>query len=103
MFNGYVSGDHEGHLTQSMFNLFNKKNEKNKVATKKVVFKLDGMHCVSCSMNIDGELEEMSGVINASTSYAKSSCAIEFDPTKVKERDLTQTIKKLGYEATVQL
>ena len=38
---------------------------------KKLVLKIKGMHCTSCAMNIDGELEDTKGVKEANTSYAK--------------------------------
>ena len=50
-----------------MFNLFKKAH-----SGQEVVLKIDGMHCTSCSLSIDGELEDLPGVISASTSYAKS-------------------------------
>lgn len=75
-----------------MFGMFNKK-------PKGTVVKIaiDGMHCTSCSMNIDGELEDLDGVVNATTSYAKSESVVEFDPQKVSQKELEAVITKLGY------
>lgn len=67
--------------------------------TKKVLFKITGMHCTSCSMNIDGELEDTDGVTSASTSYAKQQTSVEFDESKLKLDDITLIIKKAGYDA----
>jgi len=75
-----------------MFGLFKKQT-----AGEKVVFKIDGMHCTSCSMNIDGELEDTKGVISATTSYAKATCKIQFDPAKVTRAKLQKVIEELGY------
>ncbi len=83
-----------------MFHVFDKKSEKVSSTHKKVVFKIDGMHCVSCSLNIDGELEDTQGVMSASTSYARSMCQVTFDSSKVKEKDLVKIIQKLGYTVT---
>jgi len=60
-------------------------------------FKIEGMHCSSCAMNIDFDLEDLDGVTKAQTSYARSECEVEFDPVKIKEKDLIETIKKAGY------
>ena len=38
---------------------------------KTVTLKIVGMHCTSCAMNIDFELEDIKGVKEASTNYAK--------------------------------
>lgn len=62
-----------------------------------VEIKIDGMHCTSCSMNVDGELEDLDGVISASTSYAKSKSVVEFDPKKVDQDKIETVIKNLGY------
>ncbi len=59
--------------------------------------KIEGMHCSSCAMNIDFDLEDLEGVASAKTSYAKAISEVEFDPVKIKEKDLIETIKKAGY------
>lgn len=86
-----------------MFKIFTRNQKTDSSVTTKVMIKLDGMHCVSCGMNIDGELEDLPGVLRASTSYAKSLCTVEYDPQQIKERDLIQAIKKLGYSANIEL
>lgn len=62
-----------------------------------IIFFLSGLHCVSCALNIDNSLEELSGVINAQTSYPKSQTKVEFDPQKITPVKLIKTIKSLGY------
>ncbi len=81
-----------------MFNPFKKQTNQN---SQKIVFKIDGMHCVSCSLNIDGELEDTEGVISASTNYARSQSEIEFDPNIVSEDTLKNVIEGLGYTISV--
>lgn len=75
-----------------MFNLFKKKTNGQTVA-----FKIEGMHCTSCAMNIDGDLEDTEGVISATTSYAKSQTVITYDPSKVTQDKLKQVIESLEY------
>jgi P-type Cu+ transporter len=65
--------------------------------TKK--FKILGMHCVSCAMNIDGELEDTEGVKSCNTSYAKQETEVEFDEKKVDEEKIVEIIKSVGYTA----
>lgn len=69
---------------------------------KKAIFKIEGMHCVSCAMNIDGELEDTDGVKEASTNYARQLTEVTFEPGKVTVGELITTIKKLNdkYDAT---
>ncbi len=59
--------------------------------------KIQGMHCSSCAMNIDFDLEDLEGIKSAKTSYAKQECEIEFDEAKVTDEIIVQTIKKTGY------
>lgn len=66
-----------------------------------IKFKITGMHCSSCSMNIDGELEDMPGVIKADTSYAKAQAIVEFDADKISPEKILEIIKATGYEAEV--
>lgn len=59
------------------------------------------MHCVSCAMNIDGELEDTPGVTSAITNYAKAQTKVEFDEEKVSADHLLEAVKKAGYNANV--
>ncbi len=62
-------------------------------------FKITGMHCSSCSLTIDMDLEDLPGVKSSSTSYAKAETEVEFDSDKVTDNLILETIKKSGYTA----
>jgi len=66
------------------------------------VFTITGMHCTSCAMNIDGELEDTGKVKNAKTNYAKAITEVEFNAEEISEIEIVEIIKKTGYEAQVQ-
>lgn len=70
-----------------------------KVIKKKL--KIEGMHCTSCAMNIDFDLEDLDGIKVAKTSYAKQECEIEFDEEIVTDEIIVQTIQKTGYQAQI--
>ncbi len=57
-----------------------------------------GMHCTSCAMNIDFELEDLDGVQSASTNYAKAKTVVTFDPKKVTVDKLSDAIRGLNYD-----
>lgn len=78
-----------------MFGIFPKKNQGDTV-----IFKIDGMHCTSCSLNIDGELEDLDGVISAQTSYAKATTKVTFDAEVVNPKKIQQVVEDLGYKAS---
>lgn len=63
----------------------------------KIVVKIDGLHCTSCSLLIDNTLEDLPGVISSSTSYAKSECIVSFDAEQCSISAIEQTISELGY------
>ncbi|MBI4096499.1 MAG: heavy-metal-associated domain-containing protein [Candidatus Levybacteria bacterium] len=67
---------------------------------KKLKFKIEGMHCVSCAMSIDFDLEDL-GVKNAKTSYAKQETEVEFDEERIKPQAIIDQIKKTGYKASL--
>lgn len=63
-------------------------------------FKITGMHCSSCALTIDMDLEDLEGVGSAQTSYAKAETEVEFDSEKVDLQEIVEIIKKTGYSAT---
>lgn len=67
---------------------------------KKVILKINGMHCTSCAMNIDGELEDTEGVVSSNTNYAKSTTEVSFDQKRLSEDQIIEVIKNVGYEVT---
>lgn len=70
---------------------------------QKVKLNIFGMHCTSCAMNIDGELEDTEGVKEAKTNYAKQQTEVTFDPEKISPDKIINIIKKLddSYDAEV--
>lgn len=66
---------------------------------KKLKLKILGMHCTSCAMNIDGELEDIEGVKCSNTSYAKAVTEVEFDEEKITHVKIIEIVKKVGYVA----
>lgn len=67
--------------------------------TAKTKFKITGMHCTSCAMSIDGELEDTEGVREANTNYAKNQTEVSFDTDKLTQETIISIIKKVGYTA----
>lgn len=62
-------------------------------------FKVDGMHCSSCAVNIDFDLEDLNGVKAAKTSYAKQETEVDFDKGKISPEEIVKAIQKTGYQA----
>jgi copper chaperone CopZ len=68
----------------------------------KQIFKVDGMHCTSCAMSIDGDLEDTEGVKEANTNFAKSTTEVRYDTEKIDNQKIIEVIKKAGYLAKVK-
>ena len=66
-----------------------------KIVKKK--FKIEGMYCTACAMNIDFDLEDIG--VKASTNYAKQISEVEYDEEKIKLKKIIEIIKKTGYIA----
>lgn len=62
-------------------------------------FIITGMHCTSCALMIDSDLEDMDGIVSSSTSYVRQETIIEFDEVKVTHEKILDIIKKNGYDA----
>ena len=70
---------------------------------KKIVLKITGMHCTSCAMSIDGELEDTEGVTEARTNYAKQATEVTFNPQKITPDRMITLIRSIDekYDAKV--
>lgn len=58
-------------------------------------YKVVGMHCSSCAMMIEGELEDIG--VSAKCSFAAQTVEVKFDNKKVTESEIKKAIKKAGY------
>lgn len=64
----------------------------------KIVLKLKGMHCASCSVLVDKLIGKQPGVTSIKTSYGSEKTAIEFDETKISLEKVDELVNKLGYD-----
>ena len=53
-------------------------------------------------MNIDGALEDLPGVQEANTSYARSKLEVSFEPTQVTLEQIIATIEEEGFSAQLE-
>lgn len=65
---------------------------------RKERLRVQGMHCPSCAMNIDEEIEDIAGVDEVKTSYRKQVTEVTFDEAETDLDTITGAIRKLGYE-----
>lgn len=63
--------------------------------------KIDGMHCSSCAINIDFDLEDLDGIELSKTNYAKQETEVEFDEDKITIKEILLQIEKSGYKPSI--
>jgi copper chaperone CopZ len=65
----------------------------------KKTFRVEGMSCSSCPMNVEGIEDDLPGIKQVSASYQKGNMVVEFDETKVSEAQIVAAVAKRGYQA----
>lgn len=56
------------------------------------------MHCTSCAMVIEGELEHAG--VAARCNYVRETLEVEFDPSNVSEKKIRSIVVDAGYTLT---
>jgi len=64
---------------------------------KKKIYKIEGMSCASCAVNIEKALKKVKGVEKASVNFASKTAQIHYDEKIVKDKELSDSIVKSGY------
>lgn len=60
---------------------------------------ISGMHCVGCTMAVEGALEDLPGVKSANVHYARQVADVEYDEKQVGIGDIIAAIEMAGYGA----
>ena len=64
---------------------------------KKLKLTIEGMHCASCSSNIERSLKKVAGVKEANVSLMTKKGFVEADE-KVSNEDLKKAVARTGYK-----
>ena len=62
-------------------------------------YRVEGMHCSNCAMNIEGIEDDLPGIKQVTASYQKGQMVVEFDEAKVSEVQILSALEKRGYQA----
>ncbi len=62
-------------------------------------YRVEGMHCSNCAMNIEGIEDDLPDIKQVSASYQKGQMVVEFDEAKLSEAQILAAVKKRGYQA----
>ena len=63
---------------------------------KKITLIIKGMHCISCSKVVEGELEDNG--VSSKIDFKSGKAIIDFDEKTISEDKIKNLIKNLGYE-----
>lgn len=58
---------------------------------------IDGMHCASCSANVERNLNDLKGISTAHVNLALEEAMVEFDERKVNKDEIFKSITDLGF------
>lgn len=67
-----------------------------------VTFKVDGMHCASCSVTVKATLKRLEGVREAQVSAKEKRARVTYDPARVTPERMVQAVRDAGYDASVE-
>jgi copper chaperone CopZ len=65
----------------------------------KITLPIKKMHCSSCAIRIDGDLEELPGIKSSQTDFHKAQATIDYDESVTSLDTIKKTIAAAGYEA----
>jgi copper chaperone CopZ len=65
----------------------------------KKTYRVEGMHCSNCAMNIEGIEDDLPGVRQVCASYQKGQMVVEFDESRVSEAQILAAVERRGYQA----
>ncbi|MFB8128724.1 heavy-metal-associated domain-containing protein [Streptomyces mirabilis] len=78
----------------------NKKDEKELETGPQLVLQIEGMHCSSCGLLIDDELEEVPGVRSASTDVRSGRSVVRVEDAELDTDLLIKAVQGAGdYQA----
>lgn len=66
---------------------------------KKIILKIEGMTCSACSNGLEKYLNKQDGIINASVNLVMANALIEYDETKLNQKQIDNLVKKAGFKS----
>ena len=64
-------------------------------------YRVKGMHCASCAVNIEKTFKKTDGVHSAEVNYATETAKVTFDESKTSPNHLSEKIGPLGYSLDI--
>ena len=67
-------------------------------ALQTAVLSVGGMTCAACSRRVERRLQKLEGVEGVAVNLATDEAAVDYDPLRVRQRDLKAAVTAAGYE-----
>ncbi len=68
---------------------------------KRAYLDIEGMHCASCSANVQKSLLKVKGVKEANVNLPLKKASVLYDESAANVKDLAEAVRKAGYKAAV--
>lgn len=65
-------------------------------------FKVTGMGCSACVAAVEKAVKSLDGISNVSVSLIENAMVVEFDETKLSNKEIIEAVKKAGYGADTE-
>ncbi len=65
---------------------------------QKIKFKIKGIHCASCKILIETEVDVLAGVKDIKVNHQTGECQVEYDDDKISQPKIFAAIEKLNYQ-----
>lgn len=65
---------------------------------KTETFKVNGMSCGGCAINVAGALKAVDGVNDAQVSLERKEATVDFDDSRTSTEQLKSAVRHAGYE-----
>ena len=72
------------------------------IPIEEVTLQVSGMSCVSCLAHVEGALQELPGVIEASASLSQAAARVQYIPGLITHAEMEASVIDVGYDAQVQ-
>jgi len=63
---------------------------------KRLSFKVDGITCSGCAVDVETVLKNTDGIYGAEASYSTGSVIVDYHQDEINESQVRERIKKLG-------
>lgn len=64
---------------------------------KEIIMELEDLSCPVCAQKVTDALKKMGGVDSADVSFNTGRAKVKFDPDRLSQDQIKNTVEKLGY------